>query len=100
MAIEKRTTPYEYLVRFNADGSIAGQHIKYLERVTDTVTGEVYSEKEGHALSVGDAKSAVMLAAALGAVGAGLSRATAVEKTKREAAEAEVRKLEAKAEAR
>jgi hypothetical protein len=75
MAIIKQQYPYEYLVRFNADGTVRGQHIKYLDKVFDEETGEVYAEKEGDALSVGDEQSAVMLDTALTEVAAGLARA-------------------------
>ena len=70
--IEKKTVPYEFLVRFNHDGTIKGQHIKYLEVLVDA--DQVLSEKEGDALPVGD--GGMLLEAALGEVGAGLSRAT------------------------
>lgn len=46
MTIEKRTTPYEILYRLNEDGTVAGAHMRSLEKVVDTDTGEVYSEKE------------------------------------------------------
>jgi hypothetical protein len=83
MAIVKQTIPYEMLTRFNADGSIRGQHIRYLDRVIDEDTGEVYAEKEGDALSVGDEKSAVMLETALGEVAAALAKAEETERTER-----------------
>lgn len=43
MAIEKIVTPYEILVRFDADG-IKAAHVKDLEELKDTETGEVYSD--------------------------------------------------------
>lgn len=90
MAIVKEQYPYEYLVRFNPDGTVRGQHIKYLDRVYDNVTNEIYAEKEGDALSVGDATAAVMLDNAIGAVNAALAKAEETERTARAAKEQEL----------
>jgi hypothetical protein len=90
MAIIKQQFPYEYLVRFNTDGSVRGQHIKYLDRVYDDQTNEVYAEKEGSALSVGDEQSAVMLDAALGQVTAALAKAENAERQAKLAIETEL----------
>ena len=89
MAIKKERYPYEYLVRFNPDGSVRGQHIRYLDKVYDDETGEVYAEKESDALSVGDEQSAVMLDVALGEVAAGLARAE--EANRKDAGQADLR---------
>ena len=90
MAIIKQRFPYEYLTRFNPDGTVRGQHIKYLDRVFDDVTNEIYAEKEGEALSVGDAQNSVMLDVALGEVNAALARAEQAERTAKQAAETEL----------
>lgn len=87
MAIERQTHPYEYLTRFNPDGTVRGQHIKYLTRIVDTETGEVFAEQEGDAIPVGDQRGGVILETALGEVAAALSRATEVEQQARQAAE-------------
>lgn len=84
--IEKTVTPYEYLVRFNPDGTIRGQHIRYLERITEG--GGVLVEREGEAVSVGDATRAVLLDTALGGVAAALARATELAHSAQQAAEA------------
>lgn len=98
MTIEKHSHPYEYLVRFNPDGTVRGQHIKYLEVVADTETNEVFAEKEGDALSVGDEQSAVMLEAALGKVNAALAKAEETERTAKLAAETKRQEAETAAE--
>ena len=87
MAIEKREFPYEFLVRFNPDGTVRGQHFKRLEQYVDTATGDVITEREGDAIPVGDAESAVPLQTALRDVGARLARAEEVERRRRERAE-------------
>lgn len=46
MAIEKRTSLYELLVRFNGP-SVTGVHIIDLEEIVDTDTGEVLNAKPG-----------------------------------------------------
>lgn len=43
--IEVIQQPYEFLVRIN-NGEISGAHVRRLEVVKNTETGEVYSEKE------------------------------------------------------
>lgn len=43
--IDKIVEPYEFLVRIN-NGEASGAHVKRLEKVINTETGEVYSEKE------------------------------------------------------
>lgn len=43
--IEKKEIPYEFLVRINV-GEISGAHVRRLEVVKDSETGEVYSAKE------------------------------------------------------
>lgn len=43
--IEVIQQPYEFLVRIN-DGEVSGAHVRRLEVVKNTETGEVYSEKE------------------------------------------------------
>ena len=43
--IEKIKQPYEFLVRIKG-GLISGAHVKRLEVVKDSVSGEIYSEKE------------------------------------------------------
>ena len=48
----KVQTPYEFLVRINKDGTIAGAHVKYLTTVTDDVTKEILSQTEGAAAPV------------------------------------------------
>lgn len=45
MSINKIVQPYEFLVRIN-DGEISGAHVRRLEVVKDTETGEVFSAKE------------------------------------------------------
>ena len=87
MAIVRVQVPYEYLTRFNADGTVRGQHIKYLDKVYDDATGEVFSERELDALPVGDENSAVLLDAALGQVNAALAKAEEIERTAKDAAE-------------
>lgn len=52
MSIIKTTQPYEFLIRWNQDGTVSGQHIQYREIVKDTETGEVYSDRPGNALPV------------------------------------------------
>jgi hypothetical protein len=89
MAIIKEQVPYEVLVRFNADGTVRGRHIRYLDRIIDTDTNEVYAEKEGVALSVGDESSAVLLETALGQVNAALLKSES-ERQLRQAKEAEL----------
>lgn len=49
MAIVKQQTPYEFLVRWE-NGSIAGAHIRFLERLVED--GTVISEQEGNAQPV------------------------------------------------
>lgn len=93
MAIERKTVPYEYLVRFNADGSIRGQHIKYLDVLTDG--GKVISEQEGGALSVGGSSRAVLLDTALGQSAAALARAAEVEQAARSKADAALEAVKA-----
>lgn len=46
MAIEKVNIPYEILLRLDAGPVIRAAHRKDLQRVTDTETGEVFSERE------------------------------------------------------
>lgn len=43
--IDKIIEPYEFLVRIN-NGEVSGAHVKRLEKVVNTETGEAYSEKE------------------------------------------------------
>ena len=43
--IDKIIEPYEFLVRIN-NGEVSGAHVKRLEKVVNTETGEVYSERE------------------------------------------------------
>jgi len=54
MSIEKQTKPYEFLARFNDQG-IQGMHIQNIEKVFDTVTGEIISIKQLQAQSVEEA---------------------------------------------
>lgn len=89
MAIIKERSVYEYLTRFNADGTVRGQHIKYIDKVYDDVTGQVYAEIEGEAKSVGDAQNAIPLAAAIGEVAAGLAKAEQLERDEKLSAQAE-----------
>jgi hypothetical protein len=72
MAIVKQSVPYEMLVRFNADGTVRGRHIKYLDRIYDEDTGEVYAEKEGNALPVKE--GGILPEVALGEVAAALAK--------------------------
>jgi hypothetical protein len=43
MTIEKKQVPYEFLVRMNAQGQIAGAHVQFLEQIVED--GTVLSEK-------------------------------------------------------
>lgn len=49
-------TPYEFLVRMNKDGTIAGAHVKFLDTYTDN--GVFISHTEGEAQPVSVAGSA------------------------------------------
>jgi hypothetical protein len=55
VSIEKKKVPYEFLVRWDTDGNVTGQHVQYREVIYDTVTSEIYSDKPGNALPVTDA---------------------------------------------
>lgn len=46
----KTSTPYEFLVRINKDGTIAGAHVKFLDTYTDA--GVIISQVEGEAQPV------------------------------------------------
>lgn len=81
MSIEKREVPYEYLVRFNADGTVRGQHLRNLIQVYDTETNEIYSEKEGPALPVHAA--AIPVDVAVGEIAAALAKAEEAERLER-----------------
>lgn len=52
MSIVKTTQPYEFLIRWDQDGAVSGQHVQYREVVKDTETGEIYSDKPGDALPI------------------------------------------------
>jgi len=52
----KTSTPYEFLVRMNKDGTIAGAHIKFLDTYTDA--GVIIQQVEGEAQPVSVAGSA------------------------------------------
>jgi len=52
MTIEKTSQPYEFLIRWDEEGNVKGQHIQYREIVKDTDTGEIYSDKPTQALPV------------------------------------------------
>jgi hypothetical protein len=46
MAIERIVKPYEILFRLTPTGTVQGCHVRDLEIVTDTTTGEVFASKE------------------------------------------------------
>lgn len=91
MAIERRPAFIsELLVRFNSNLTVRGRHIKTLEQLVDTETGEVVTERESEALPVGtEHETAVALDAALSRLGAQLSAAEEAERQRRTAAETE-----------
>lgn len=78
MALTK--TPYEFLVRFNPDGSVSGAHIKFLETFTEGV--EVIMRREGMAEPVAMAgQLGFPLSDVLDAVQVGALAAIEAEKT-------------------
>lgn len=64
MAIEKRTSLYELLVRFHGP-SVTGVHVIDLEELVDTDTGEVLSAKPGPPKALDPAEVGDVLGAAL-----------------------------------
>lgn len=89
MAIVKESRPYEYLVRFDNQGNVRGQHIKYIERVYDDQTGEVYAEREAEVLPVGAEAAQIPLQTALGDTFAQAAKATQAAIEAKEQAELE-----------
>lgn len=81
--MSEQTVIYEYLVRFNPDGTVRGSHVGYLRRIIDDETGELLSERESGALPVGTGQHAVQLQSALGELAAALATAEEVERTAR-----------------
>lgn len=62
MPIERQTQPYEILIRLNAEGFVAA-HVCDLERLVDTDTGDVLSEKATAARPVTKAEAGEYLGA-------------------------------------
>jgi len=111
MAITKQQTPYEFLVRWT-NGTVAGAHIRFLERLVDD--GTVLSEKEGNAhpvsmagevgFPIADILDAVQIAALTDLVAAQVAKTEAVTSLKTAqdalaASEAKVAQLQAKIDA-
>jgi hypothetical protein len=95
MSIEKKRFLYEVLIRGKADGTIAGAHQVYAERVVDSETGDVLAEKTGGAepLKVED------VGAVLGEAFATLAADLVAERAKVAAAESALAKAKADLEA-
>ena len=87
MAIVKEKVPYEYLVRMDKNGKV-GQHIKYITRVYDDATGEVFAEIEGNAEPVDTTDNSVPLETAIGAVSAQVAKSAAIAGSEKAEAEA------------
>lgn len=50
MTIEKKTRPYEILVRFGEGGILSGAHVRYIDEAIED--GKVIAGKEGHAIPI------------------------------------------------
>ena len=111
MAITKQQTPYEFLVRWT-NGTVAGAHIRFLERLVED--GTVLSEKEGNAhpvsmagevgFPIADILDAVQIAALTDLAAAQVAKTEAVTSLKTAqdalaASEAKVAQLQAKIDA-
>ena len=85
----KTSTPYEFLVRMNKDGTIAGAHVKFLDTYTDA--GVLISQIEGEARPVSVAGSAGFpIATILSAVQSAALATVEAEKAKVTTATAEL----------
>lgn len=89
MSILKQKFLYEILIRGKADGTIAGAHQVYAERVIDSETGDVLAEKTGGA----EPLNVTEVSAVLGEAFATLAADLVAERAKVAAAESELAKI-------